>query len=183
MRELKLRPLKGILSTNRLPISVLTEASEVLSSGALPKPVILSDLLPIVKAKSSRASNSAPAGFRFRRGPEGEAEERQWGAAIHRSPSDPDARVGVVHLRLGKGGAGGWGSEGRSSPAGPAIGGPPGPSGTVLTGGSVGEQGLIEVTDPILHEDLLKPQHESGRCTLRARRGVAPVSLRQEAGE
>ena len=128
-------------------------------------------------------SNSAPAGFRFRRGPEGEAEERQWGAAIHRSPSDPDARVGVVHLRLGKGGAGGWGSEGRSSPAGPAIGGPPGPSGTVLTGGSVGEQGLIEVTDPILHEDLLKPQHESGRCTLRARRGVAPVSLRQEAGE
>ena len=107
-----------------------------------------------VNARAARVSNSAPAGFRFRRGPEGEAEERQWGAAIHRSPSDPDARVGVVHLRLGKGGAGGWGSEGRSSPAGPAIGGPPGPSGTVLTGGSVGEQGLIEVTDPILHQQL-----------------------------
>ena len=36
MRELKLHPFKGILSTNRLPISVLTGAAEVLTGGALP---------------------------------------------------------------------------------------------------------------------------------------------------
>ena len=40
MRELKLRPFKGRFSTNRLPITVLTDASEVLSSGALPSTVI-----------------------------------------------------------------------------------------------------------------------------------------------
>jgi hypothetical protein len=39
----------------RLPLRVLTAASAVLSSGALPKKVILSDLLPIVRVKSRRA--------------------------------------------------------------------------------------------------------------------------------
>jgi hypothetical protein len=36
MRELKLRPFKGRFSTNRLPITVLTDASEVLSRRRVP---------------------------------------------------------------------------------------------------------------------------------------------------
>jgi hypothetical protein len=46
---------QGKVSTKRLPITVLTDASEVLSSGALPCTVMLSALLPIVSAKFSRA--------------------------------------------------------------------------------------------------------------------------------
>ena len=61
MRELKLRPFKGMFSTNRLPIKVLTDASEVLSSRALPCTVIVSVLLPMVRAKSSRARWSTSA--------------------------------------------------------------------------------------------------------------------------
>jgi hypothetical protein len=49
MRELKLHPFKSMFYTNRLPMRVLTEASEVLSSGALPKTVIMSLLLPIAR--------------------------------------------------------------------------------------------------------------------------------------
>lgn len=59
MRELKLRPFKGMFSTKRLPMRVLTDASDVLSSGALPCTVMLSDLLPMVSAKSRRACWSA----------------------------------------------------------------------------------------------------------------------------
>ena len=43
MSELKLRPFKGMFSTNRLPITVLTDASEALSSGALPSTVMRFD--------------------------------------------------------------------------------------------------------------------------------------------
>jgi hypothetical protein len=53
-RELKLRPLKGMFSTNRLPRGVRTEASEELSSGAPPQTVILSVLWSVVRPKSRR---------------------------------------------------------------------------------------------------------------------------------
>ena len=55
MRELKLRPFNGKFSTNRLPMTVLTDASEVLSSGALPSTVTLSVVLPMDNVKSSVA--------------------------------------------------------------------------------------------------------------------------------
>jgi hypothetical protein len=44
-----------MFSTNWLPIKVLTDASEALSSGGLPCTVTVSVLLPTVSAKSSRA--------------------------------------------------------------------------------------------------------------------------------
>jgi len=43
------RPFKGVFSTNRLPTRVLTRASEVSSSCAFHKTLILSFLLPIFR--------------------------------------------------------------------------------------------------------------------------------------
>ena len=56
MRELKLRPFKGMFSTNRLPIRVLTDASEVLSSGASPSTVMVS----VCAADGQREIQSRP---------------------------------------------------------------------------------------------------------------------------
>ena len=49
IRELKLRPFRGMFSTKRLPMTVLTDASDALSSGALPSTVTLSLVLPMAK--------------------------------------------------------------------------------------------------------------------------------------
>ena len=106
-------------------------------------------------------------------------------AAIHGSHSNPRSRVVAVHLLGGKTGfrAGGLARAG-PRPTGPALAGPQGPWGTALAGGPVGaDQRRIQVTNPVLDEDLLKPQHESGRGASGARGGIAPVGLHQEAGE
>ena len=52
IRELKLRPFSGMFSTKRLPMTVLTEASVALSSGALPSTVMVSLVLPMDRLKS-----------------------------------------------------------------------------------------------------------------------------------
>ena len=43
----ELRPFSGMFSTKRLPITVLTDASEALSNGALPSIVTVSVVLPM----------------------------------------------------------------------------------------------------------------------------------------
>ena len=65
MRELKLRPFRGMFSTKRLPMTVLTDASDVLSNGALPSTVTLSVVLPMDKVKSSVARWSTSSTMPF----------------------------------------------------------------------------------------------------------------------
>ena len=45
------------------------------------------------------------------------------------------------------------------------------------------EQSSIQVTYPVLDDDFLKPEHESGGCILGARGRVVPIGWHQEAGE
>src|SRR6266480_7816118 len=67
---------------------------------------------------------------------------------------------------------------------GPSAGHSNAPTRIELTRRLVGlEQSSIQVTYPVLDDDLLKPLHESGGCILGACGRVAPVGLRQEAGE
>ena len=53
MRELKLRPFKGMFSTNRLPIRVLTDASVAFTMALPASTVIDSDAVPTLSLKFS----------------------------------------------------------------------------------------------------------------------------------